>query len=50
MKIIRLNILDIIENIKIKNNMKDYYINILFNLLLFLLCYVFFYIFILILL
>ena len=33
MKIIRLNILDIIENIKIKNNMKDYYINILFNLL-----------------
>ena len=42
MKIIRLNILDIIENIKIKNNMKDYYINILFNLLLFLLYYVFF--------
>ena len=40
MKIIRLNILDIIENIKIKNNMKDYYINILFNLLL--LYYVFF--------
>ena len=40
MKIIRLNILDIIENIKIKNNMKDYYINILFNL--FLLYYVFF--------
>ena len=33
MKIIRLNILDIIENIKIKNNMKDYYINILFNIL-----------------
>ena len=40
MKIIRLNILDIIENIKIKNNMKDYYINILFNLSL--LYYVFF--------